>query len=91
MPDNNMITVKYRKNMPCPKCRGLVMYDGITTHRIPVGFGFASSHKFQVDYVVKKGWFGQCMNCRCEIFAVTSVRRARRFPRAINRKMEVGV
>lgn len=71
----------------CPKCGGMLAYDARMTEKLPLGFGFNAAGKFQIDYILRTGFRGECMECGTQIFAVQKERQGSREPRAINRKL----
>lgn len=71
----------------CPKCGGMLAYDASVKDRLPLGFGFGATGQFQVDYVERQGWRGECMECGGKVFAVASRRTITRLPKSINRKL----
>jgi len=83
------VTVKYANDTArCPKCRGMLAYDGTFRDRLPLGFGFApGSSRFRVDCVERKGFTGECMECGTKVLAVKSRRHVTRTPRGINNKL----
>ena len=84
-----MTTIKFSNEAKCPKCKtGTLAYDARMTEKLPLGFGFApGSIKFQIDYVIRKGFRGECMECGEKFFAVQSTRSTTRQPASINRKL----
>ena len=84
-----MKSVEYNNGKAvCPKCGGELSYDARITDKLPMGFGFGQGSKFQIDYVVRRGWRGECMDCYETVFAVVSRHNATKFPAIINRKIE---
>lgn len=47
-------------------CNGTLWIDGTGTLRLPTGFGFANSAKFQVDAAKFKLYIGTCEKCKVE-------------------------
>jgi hypothetical protein len=72
----------------CP-CGGQIMYDGSYTQKMPIGLGFLpGSTSFQIDFVLVKGWYGQCLKCNEEIRCVASRRQVVKYPAKINRQLK---
>ena len=83
-----MTSIPYNNDKARCKCGGQLCYDARLTQKLPLGFGFVGG-RFQVDFIVKKGWRGQCMECGKKYFAVVSSSQQRRVPKSINRKIKL--
>ena len=85
----NLRMIEYNKGkVTCPKCGGMLSYDASMKDRLPMGFGFApGSATFRVDYIERKGWRGECMECGEKVFAVVSSKAGVKYPVSINRKI----
>lgn len=83
-----MKTLDYQNGKAvCPKCGGMLAYDASVKDRLPLGFGFGASGKFQIDCIERKGWRGECMECGGKVFAVVSQKHVTKIPRSVNRKL----
>lgn len=83
-----MTTIKYNNGKAvCPKCGGMLAYDARMTDKLPLGFGFVVV-RFQIDWVVRKGWRGECMKCNEQVFAVQSRKHAVSYPKGVNAKIK---
>jgi hypothetical protein len=72
----------------CPDCgKDALSYDARMTQKLPLGFGDDGKGRFVVDLAISKGFRGECMECRCVVFAVQSTRRGSKYPTVINRKL----
>ena len=75
-----------RKDPRC-HCGGQFSAGGVETRKIPTGFGFNGSPKFQVDYIEVKSYIGFCFKCGKDGKVEFSRRKVTKFPRGINRKI----
>lgn len=82
------LSIHFTESARCPKCGGMLAYDGSYTRSLPLGFGFVGT-KFQIDVVKERGWSGECMNCLQKVLAWTSRRAAVKYPKAINSQIAV--
>jgi len=72
---------------PRCKCGGQFSSGGVQTRKIPLGFGFAGSSSFQVDFIEIKSYIGFCFKCGDETPVEFSRRKVSRKPASINRKI----
>ena len=83
---------KKKNYMECPYCKdgGDVFCDGTATHTLPTGFGFLPGDtKFSVGVVIYKGYIGECMVCGQRVFNYTSRRAGKKYPKSINKKLNL--
>lgn len=84
-----MTTVKYQNGkVHCPKCGGMIAYDATMTDKLPMGMGFNGMGKFKIDFVIRKGFRGECMDCYHKVFAVKSITISSKCPKSINEKIK---
>jgi hypothetical protein len=72
----------------CPKCGGQFSAGGTIRRRIPLGFGFQKSDKFQVDVIETMSYTGFCMKCGKDGEVEFSRKRKTIYPRSINAKIK---
>jgi len=77
-----------KSNPRCPFCKGDFSAGGTYRQRIPLGFGFKDSSKFQVDVIEVCGYTGFCMDCGKEGKVEYSRQKKTITPRGINSKIK---
>jgi hypothetical protein len=80
-------TMSNKSDPKCNKCGGDFSAGGTIRQRIPLGFGFQDSPRFQVDVIETMSYTGFCMDCGDESPVEFSRQKKTIYPRGINRKI----
>src|SRR3989304_2428169 len=73
----------------CPKCGAQFAAGATFRKRLPVGFGFATNDKFQIDVIEIWGYKGFCLGPKCKYEGEVEYKRQHKtlHPASINRKL----
>lgn len=74
-----------KSNPRCPHCKGEFSAESIERRRIPIGFGFKNSDRFQIDCIEIKSYIGFCMSCGKDGKVEFSRRHVTRYPKLRNK------